>query len=114
MIRHVACLQVPLIWWPWWPFNPADFFLNSVLELERLQRQGIIDRATKFVPILDGLERAGFHEWFLAPFTNWQVLSLSLSHAFPAYYVVHTDKLRLRTGCSVSVASCYTGWRLLA
>ena len=64
---------MPLIWWPWWAFNPSDFYLSSVLEMERLQREGIIDRGVQFVPVLDGLERMPFHDWFLSPFSNHKV-----------------------------------------
>ncbi len=53
---HFQRCRVPLIWWPWWAFNPADFYMNSVLQMERLQREGIIDRGIQFVPVLDGFE----------------------------------------------------------
>ncbi len=70
---HFQRCKVPLIWWPWWAFNPSDFYLSSVLGMERLQREGIIDREVKFVPVLDGLERMPFHEWFLSPFSDYKV-----------------------------------------
>ena len=58
--------QVPLIWWPWWPFNPADFYLNSVLPLERMLREGVIDNHVQLVPVLDGLQPPRFYEWWFA------------------------------------------------
>lgn len=67
--------RVPLIWWPWWAFNPSDFYLSSVLQLERLQRDGIVDRGVQFVPVLDGLESMPFHSWFLSPFSDHKVPS---------------------------------------
>ncbi|CAL8463208.1 g2742 [Coccomyxa elongata] len=64
------------MWWPWWAFNPSDFYLSSVLGMERLQREGIIDREVQFVPVLDGLERMPFHEGFLSPFSSHKVETL--------------------------------------
>lgn len=76
-IRHPSFqkCRVPLIWWPWWAFNPSDFYLSSVLQMERLQRDGIIDRGIQFVPVLDGLESMPFHSWWLAPFSDHKVSS---------------------------------------
>lgn len=70
---HFQRCRVPLIWWPWWAFNPADFYLNSVLQMERLQREGIIDRGVQFVPVLDGFERMPFHDWWLSPLSEYKV-----------------------------------------
>ena len=76
-IRHPSFqkCRVPLVWWPWWAFNPSDFYLSSVLQMERLQRDGIIDRGIQFVPVLDGLESMPFHSWWLAPFSDHKVSS---------------------------------------
>ena len=32
--------EVPLVWWPWWPFNAADVFIGSLLPLERNAARG--------------------------------------------------------------------------
>ncbi|CAL8463209.1 g2743 [Coccomyxa elongata] len=70
-----AC-QVPLIWWPWWPFNPADVYLNSVLPLERMLREGVIDNQVWLVPVLDGLQTPRFYEWWFAPLSQQPVMPL--------------------------------------
>ncbi len=62
--------QVPLVWWPWWPFNPADVYLNSVLPLERMLREGVIDSRVQLVPVLDGLRPPRFYQWWFAPLTD--------------------------------------------
>lgn len=66
-------LQVPLIWWPWWPFNPADVYLNSVLPLERMLREAVIDNQVRLVPVLDGLQPPRFYEWWFAPLSQQPV-----------------------------------------
>ncbi|EIE21335.1 hypothetical protein COCSUDRAFT_56558 [Coccomyxa subellipsoidea C-169] len=71
-----AC-QVPLVWWPWWPFNPADVYLNSVLPLERMLREGVIDSSVQLVPVLDGLRPPRFYQWWFAPLTDPPVTPLA-------------------------------------
>jgi len=68
-------MQVPLVWWPWWPFNPADMYLNSVLPLERMIREGVIEDTVQLVPVLDGLRPPRFHQWWFAPFSQLPVCS---------------------------------------
>ena len=34
---------MPLVWWPWWPFNAADVYMGGLLPLERMLREGVID-----------------------------------------------------------------------
>ena len=52
---------VPLVWWPLWGYNIAEFFLNSVTALDELTRAGVIDRRVILAPEVGG--------W---PLRDWQ------------------------------------------
>lgn len=69
---------MPLVWWPWWPFNPADVYLNSVLPLEQMVREGVIDSRVQLVPVLDGLQPPRFYQWWFAPLTQLPVMSFPI------------------------------------
>lgn len=66
------------MWWPWWPFNPADVYLNSVLPLEQMVREGVIDSRVQLVPVLDGLQPPRFYQWWFAPLTQLPVTSFQI------------------------------------
>ena len=57
------------------PMNPSDFFLQSVLPLERMFREGVFDKSIQFVPVLDGLQQPRYFQWWLSPFTRHEVTS---------------------------------------
>lgn len=67
--------EVPLVWWPWWPFNAADVFMGSLLPLERMLREGAISSQVRPVPVLDGLRLPAFYQWWFAPFFERKVCS---------------------------------------
>ena len=58
-----------------WPMNPSDFFLQSVLPLERMFREGVFDKSIQYVPVLDGLQQPRYFQWWLSPFTRHEVTS---------------------------------------
>ena len=72
--RFQKC-EVPLVWWPWWPFNAADVFMGSLLPLERMLREGAISGRVRPVPVLDGLRLPAFYQWWFAPFFERKVCS---------------------------------------
>lgn len=87
---HRKCsMQVPLVWWPWWPFNPADVYLNSVLPLERMIREGIIEDTVQLVPVLDGLRPPRFHQWWFAPFSKLPVRFVLASQGTALIHLNH-------------------------
>lgn len=53
--------------------NPSDFFLQSVLPLERMLREGVFDKGIQYVPVLDGLQQPSHFQWWLSPFTRHKV-----------------------------------------
>ena len=53
--------------------NPSDFYLQSVLPLERMYREGVFDRGIQYVPVLDGLQQPRYFQWWLSPFTRHKV-----------------------------------------
>ena len=65
--------EVPLVWWPWWPFNAADVFMGSLLPLERMLREGAISNQIRLVPVLDGLWIPKFYHWWFLPFFKREV-----------------------------------------
>ena len=65
--------EVPLVWWPWWPFNAADVFMGSLLPLERMLREGAISRQVRPMPVLDGFRLPAFYQWWFAPFFERKV-----------------------------------------
>ncbi|CAK0784591.1 hypothetical protein CVIRNUC_007795 [Coccomyxa viridis] len=69
--------EVPLVWWPWWPFNAADVFMGSLLPLERMLREGAISSQVRPVPVLDGLRLPAFYQWWFAPFFERKVTPLA-------------------------------------
>jgi hypothetical protein len=71
--------QLPLVWWPWWPYNPADAYMSSVLPLERMLRERVLDGRVTPVPVLDGLEPPPHLRWWLEPFFNGPVGALPLA-----------------------------------
>ena len=53
--------------------NPSAFFLQSVLPLERMYREGVFASGIRYVPVLDGLEQPRYFQWWLSPFTRHEV-----------------------------------------
>ena len=78
--------SVPLVWWPWWPFNPGDFFLASVSQMHAMQQSGFIDHDIRFTPVFDGLAPPAYVNWYLKPLTNHKV---SLQPCFCSSWVQH-------------------------
>ncbi|KAL3136014.1 hypothetical protein ABBQ32_007051 [Trebouxia sp. C0010 RCD-2024] len=68
--------ELPLIWWPWWPFNAGDFTLASAAPLHAMLQEGIIDRNVKFTPVLDGFRMPEYIDWELQPFSNFKIETL--------------------------------------
>lgn len=68
--------SMPLIWWPWWPFNAGDFTLASAAPLHAMLQEGIVDRNIKFTPVLDGYRMPEYIDWELQPFSNHKVETL--------------------------------------
>ena len=67
---------VPIVWWPWWPYNPGDFFLSSLAPFHAMQHEGVIDHNVRYTPVLDGLSKPGYMQWYFDPITNHPVQSL--------------------------------------
>lgn len=67
--------SVPLVWWPWWPFNPGDFFLSSLAPFHAMLNEGVIDRNVRYTPVLEGLTRPGYFQWYFDPITHFPVIS---------------------------------------
>lgn len=65
--------EVPLVWWPWWPFNAADVYMGSLLPLERMLREGVIDDRVTLVPVLDGFRLPSFYNWWFGAFFKRRV-----------------------------------------
>lgn len=68
--------SVPLVWWPWWPFNPGDFFLSSLAPFHAMLNEGVIDRNVRYTPVLEGLTRPGYFQWYFDPITHFPIRSL--------------------------------------
>ena len=64
------------MWWPWWPFNAADVYMGSLLPLERMLREGVVDNQITLVPALDGFRLPTFYHWWFAPFFKRKVNTL--------------------------------------
>lgn len=95
--------------------NPSDFFLQSVLPLERMFRDGAFDKGIKYMPVLDGLQQPKYFQWWLSPFTSHMVWLRSSSidtafimHALVAVCGSPSNKL----SCEVGV-QCTHGCHLL-
>lgn len=56
--------SVPIVWWPWWPYNPGDFFLSSLAPYHAMQYEGVIDHNVRYTPVMDGLTRPGYMQWY--------------------------------------------------
>ncbi len=69
--------EVPLVWWPWWPFNAADVYMGSLLPLERMLREGVVDDQVRLVPVLDGFRLPQFYHWWFGAFFKRMVRLLS-------------------------------------
>ncbi len=54
--------------------NPSDFFLQSVLPLERMYREGVFDGGIQYVPVLDGLQQPKYFQWWLSLITRHKVI----------------------------------------
>lgn len=67
--------SVPLVWWPWWPFNPGDFFLSSLAPFHAMLGEDVIDRNIRYMPVLDGLTSPGYFQWYFDPITHHKVSS---------------------------------------
>ncbi len=70
---HFDDCAVPLVWWPWWPENPSDFFLTSVAPFHAMLHGGVIDKNIKYTPVMDGLKQPGYFQWYSDPITNFPV-----------------------------------------
>ena len=64
---------VPLVWWPWWPENPSDFFLTSVAPFHAMLHAGVVDKNVKYTPVMEGLKQPGYFQWYFDPITNFPV-----------------------------------------
>ena len=53
--------------------------MGSLLPLERMLREGIVDDEVTLVPVLDGFRLPKFYQWWFAPFFNRKV-SILPSH----------------------------------
>ncbi|DBB16164.1 TPA: hypothetical protein ACH3X3_015162 [Trebouxia sp. C0006] len=73
---HFDDCAVPLVWWPWWPENPSDFFLTSVAPFHAMLHGGVIDKNIKYTPVMEGLKQPGYFQWYSDPITNFPVESL--------------------------------------
>ena len=69
--------------------NPSDFFLQSVLPLERMFREGVFDSSIKYVPVLDGLQQPRYFQWWLSPFTPHKVHRCTLQPC--TMHAAHVD-----------------------
>ncbi len=47
--------------------------MGSLLPLERMQREGVIDDLVRLVPVLDGFRLPKFWQWWFAPFFKREV-----------------------------------------
>lgn len=56
---------VPLVWWPLWGYNLAEFFLNSVTAVSELLDAGVIDDTVSLAPEVGGWRLVGFQEQML-------------------------------------------------
>lgn len=65
--------SVPLVWWPWWPFNPGDFFLSSLAPFHAMLTAGVIDENIRYTPVMEGLASPGYFQWYFDPITNFPV-----------------------------------------
>ncbi len=66
---HFDDCAVPLVWWPWWPENPSDFFLTSVAPFHAMLHGGVIDKNIKYTPVMEGLKQPGYFQWYSDPIT---------------------------------------------
>ena len=90
--------EVPLVWWPWWPFNAADVYMGSLLPLERMLREGVLDDQVRLVPVLDGFRLPQFYHWWFGAFFKRMVRLLS-----EEYRALH---LRVHAGQYVTNMPC--------
>ncbi|DBA98894.1 TPA: hypothetical protein ACH3X1_014643 [Trebouxia sp. C0004] len=65
--------SVPLVWWPWWPFNPGDFFLSSLAPFHAMLTSGVIDENVRYTPVMEGLTSPGYFQWYFDPITHFPV-----------------------------------------
>lgn len=65
--------SVPLVWWPWWPNNPADFFLTSAAPFHAMLSEGVIDKNIRFTPVTEGLTQPGYFQWYLDALSDFPV-----------------------------------------
>lgn len=65
--------SVPLVWWPWWPYNPGDFFLSSLAPFHAMLGEDVIDRNIRYTPGMDGLTSPGYFQWYFDPITHHKV-----------------------------------------
>ena len=70
---HFDDCSVPLVWWPWWPDNPADFFLTSLAPFHAMLTAGVIDKNVRYTPVMEGLSQPGYFQWYFDPITNFPV-----------------------------------------
>ena len=64
---------VPLVWWPLWGYNIAEFFLNSVTAVSELLDLGVIDRDASLVPEVGGWRLLDFQLRMLRGLSNQPV-----------------------------------------
>ena len=70
--------SVPLVWWPWWPFNPGDFFLSSLAPFHAMLTSGVIDENIRYTPVMEGLTSPGYFQWYFDPITHFPVSLLNV------------------------------------
>lgn len=95
--------EVPLVWWPWWPFNAADVYMGSLLPLERMLREGAVDGQVRLVPVLDGFRLPQFYHWWFGAFFTRKV-RLLLSDIERALH------LQVHAGHDVNDVLCSLGY----
>lgn len=90
--------SVPLVWWPWWPDNPADFFLTSLAPLHAMLTDGTIDKSIRYTPVMEGLSQPGYFRFYFEPISNFPVSFLLVG----ASLILH-----LSQACSTNTYQCW-------
>ena len=57
-------------------FMTGDFFLSSLAPFHAMQHEGVIDHNVRYIPVLDGLSKPGYMQWYFDPITDYPVQSL--------------------------------------
>jgi len=91
--------SIPLVWWPWWPFNPGDFFLSSLAPFHAMLTSGVIDENIRYTPVMEGLTSPGYFQWYFDPITHFPVsllnvhcISVSLLNAYESMSAIPQDE----------------------